>query len=40
MYLLDAEEIGGQQKQSPEDGIPAVGPIPQHRDTTIPTYIP
>ena len=25
--------VGGQQKQSPEEGIPEGGPIPLHRDT-------
>jgi len=31
--------VGGQQKQSPEEGIPEGGPIPLHRDTTIYVYI-
>ena len=32
---LDDDVVGGQQKQSPEEGIPEGGPIPLHRDTTI-----
>jgi len=32
---LDDGVVGGQQKQSPEEGIPEGGPIPLHRDTTI-----
>ena len=31
---LDDDVVGGQQKQSPEEGIPEGGPIPLHRDTT------
>jgi len=31
----DDDVVGGQQKQSPEEGIPEGGPIPLHRDTTI-----
>jgi len=30
------EEFGSQQKQNPEEGIPEGGPIPLHRDTTVP----
>jgi len=30
----DDDVVGGQQKQSPEEGIPEGGPIPLHRDTT------
>jgi len=33
--VLDAEEFGTQQKQSPEEGIPEGRPITLHRDTTI-----
>jgi len=32
---LDDDAVGGQQKQSPEEGIPEGGPIPLHQDTTI-----
>ena len=32
---LDDNVVGGQQKQSPGEGIPEGGPIPLHRDTTI-----
>ena len=34
MPTLDDDLVGGQQKQSPEEGIPEGGPIPLHRDTT------
>jgi len=36
---LDDDVVGGQQKQSPEEGIPEGGPIPLHRDTTIYIHI-
>jgi len=31
---LDDDVVGGQQTQSPEEGIPEGGSIPLHRDTT------
>jgi len=31
--ILDDDVVGGQQKQSPEEGLPEGGPIPLHRDT-------
>jgi len=39
LQAMDDDVVGGQQKQSPEEGIPEGGPIPLHRDTTISIHV-